>query len=137
MELLAYRKMRTGVQTNAAPATPDTIRPMVRRLQDSLVATGYFSDVEVDGTDNVDAMVIGMCTFPPEIEAGRLAHWLEQLWDHLRYRCWEAHAVLVDDDQVEFLGATRVSVNGPYVTLHLIAQRAFVPAQRDGAAEDQ
>jgi hypothetical protein len=67
--------------------------------------------------------------------AGRLAHWIEQLWQQqLRYGFWEAHTVLVDDDQVEFLGATRSGLNGHYVTLHLIAQRAFVPVQR-GAAD--
>jgi hypothetical protein len=137
MELMGYRKLRTGIQMNAAPATTDTVRPMARRLEESLLATGFFSEVEVDATENVDAMVIGMFTFPAEMDGSRLAHWLEQLWQQqLRYGFWEAHATLVDDDQVEFLGATRVSLNGHYVTLHLVGQRAFVPAQRGGAAED-
>jgi hypothetical protein len=76
--------------------------------------------------------------------AGRLARWLEQLWQQqLRYGFWEAHTLLVDDTQVEFLGATRSGLNGHYVTLHLIAQRAFIPVQRgaadgaDGAAADE
>ena len=131
MELTGYRKMRTGIQVNAAPATTEAVLPMVRKLHESLAATGFFSDVEVDVTDNLDAMVIGMCTFPAEMEAGGLANWLEQLWQQqLRFGFWEAHAALVDVDQVEFLGATRVSLNGHYVTLHLIAQRAHLPEQR-------
>lgn len=134
MELLAYRKLRSGLQMNAAPAGPAAVGPLARRLQESLQATGLFSDIEVDATENVDAMVIGMCTFPAEMPAGRLAQWLDQLWrQQLRYGFWEAHTLLVDDDQVEFLGATRSGLNGHYVTLHLIAQRAFVPVQRDAA----
>lgn len=135
MELMDYRKLRTGLQINAAPAGPAAVRPMARRLQESLQGTGLFSDVEVDATENVDAMVIGMCTFPAEMQVGRLAHWLEQLWQQqLRYGFWEVHTLLVDDDQVEFLGATRSGLNGHYVTMHLIAQRAFIPTQR-GAAD--
>jgi hypothetical protein len=127
--------MRTGLQINAAPAGAAAVQPLARRLQESLQATGLFSDVEVDVTENVDAMVIGMCTFPAEMVVGRLAHWLEQLWQQqLRYGFWEAHTLLVDDEQVEFLGATRSGLNGHYVTLHLIAQRASIPVQR-GAAD--
>jgi hypothetical protein len=90
--------------------------------------------IEVGVTDDADALVIAMCTFPDEMDAGRLAHWMEQLWQQrLRFPCWEAHATLVDDDQVEFLGATRVSANGHYVTLHVVAQRATIPTQRTPA----
>ncbi|MDX6326932.1 MAG: regulator of CtrA degradation [Nocardioidaceae bacterium] len=135
MELMDYRKLRTGLQVNAAPAGPDAVRPLARRVQESLQATGLFADVEVDTTENVDAMVIGMCTFPAEMQVGRLAHWIEQLWQQqLRYGFWEAHTLLVDDAQVEFLGATRSGLNGHYVTLHFIAQRASIPVQR-GAAD--
>lgn len=134
MDLLGYRKLRVGLQMNAAPAGPSAVEPLARRLQDSLQSTGLFSDIEVDVTDNVDAMVIGMCTFPAEMPAGRLARWLEQLWrQQLRYGFWEAHTVLVDDEQVEFLGSTRSGLNGHYITVHLIAQRASIPAQRAGA----
>jgi len=133
MELMDYRKMRTGIQLNAAPAAARDVRPMAERLRDSLAATGLFADVEVDTTDNVDALVIAMCTFPTEMGPQRLAHWLQQLWqERLSFPCWEAHATLVDDDQVEFLGATRESHGGAYVTLHIVAQRADIPAQRAG-----
>src|SRR3954449_12051108 len=80
MELMDYRKLRSGLQMNAAPAGPAAVGPLAHRLQDSLQATGVFSDIEVDVTDNVDAMVIGMCTFPAEMSARRLAQWLPQLW---------------------------------------------------------
>ncbi|CAA9344634.1 MAG: hypothetical protein AVDCRST_MAG34-1162 [uncultured Nocardioidaceae bacterium] len=134
MELLDYRKMRTGIQLNAVPAGSDDVRPVAERLRDSLAATGLFGDVEVDVTDNADALVIAMCTFPEGMSAGRLAHWLEQLWQQrLSDSCWEAHATLVDDDQVEFLGATKVSVDGHYLTLHVVAQRGAIPAQRTAA----
>ena len=134
MELLDYRKMRTGIQLNASPAPSDEVRPVAERLRDMLVATGLFADVEVDTTDNVDALVIAMCTFPTEMSPDRLAQWLQQLWQQeLSSPCWEAHATLVDDDQVEFLGATRESHVGRYVTLHIVAQRADIPAQRAGA----
>jgi hypothetical protein len=60
-----------------------------------------------------------------------MARWLEGLWtNRLSYGFWEAHATLVDSDQVELEGATRAGLGGRYVTVHILAQKAAVPAQR-------
>ena len=37
---------------------------------------------------------------------------------------------MVDKEHVEFEAATRNSNSGPYVTVHLVAQKARIPAQR-------
>ena len=90
-----------------------------------------FDEVEVGHTDDVDKLVIAMCTFPAQADKTRVAQRLETMWqDRLRYGFWEAHALLVDDDQVELEGATRPSTYGHYVTVHVVAQKGRVPAQR-------
>ena len=131
MELTQYKKLRTAVQSNASPASVDDIRRLEQDLRESLMATGFFEEVEVDHTDNLDGMVIAMCKFPAQMSESQVAARLEQAWqDRLRFQFWEAHTTLVDDDQVEFQGATRTGSNGSFVTLHVVAQKAPIPAQR-------
>jgi hypothetical protein len=133
VELSQYKKLRTAVQSNASPASVDDIRRLEQDLRDSLMSTGFFEDVEVDHTDNLDGLVIAMCKFPSQMNQSQVAARLEQAWqDRLRFQFWEAHSTLVDDDQVEFQGATRTGSNGSFVTLHVVAQKAPIPAQRVG-----
>ena len=131
MELTKYHKVRTGVQLNAAPAPSDHRRAVGSHLRHTLMLTGLFDDVEVDCTDNLDNLVIAMCEFPPEISKAEVAYRLERLWqDNLRYGFWEAHTTLTDADQVELEGTTRQSQQGHYVTVHILAKKTPVPAQR-------
>ena len=131
MELTTYKKLRTAVQSNASPAAEDDVRKLEQNLRDVLVSTGFFEDVEVDHTDNPDGMVIAMCTFPAQMDESQVAARLEQAWqDRLRFQFWEAHSTLVDAEQVEFLGATRTGSGGAFVTVHLVAQKGPIPAQR-------
>ncbi len=134
MELTQYKKLRTAVQSNAAPATTLQVVAVEDNLRTMLMSTGFFDDVEVEHTDDVDGMVIAMCTFPSQMSQVQIAQRLEQSWlDRLRFDFWEAHTTLVDDEQVEFQGATRASSSGTYVTVHVVAQKARVPAQRLGS----
>lgn len=131
MELTQYKKLRTAVQSNASPAGPDDRTRMAQALRETLMATGFFEEVEVDHTDNLDGMVIAMCKFPAQMSQAQVAARLEQAWqDRLRFQFWEAHSTIVDDDQVEFQGATRTGSNGHFVTMHVVAQKAPIPAQR-------
>jgi hypothetical protein len=131
MELTHYKKLRTAVQSNASPADVNDIREIEQALRDTLMSTGFFEEVEVDHTDNIDGMVIAMCKFPSQMSESQVAARLEQAWeDRLRFQFWEAHTTIVDDDQVEFQGATRTGSSGAYVTLHVVAQKAPIPAQR-------
>jgi hypothetical protein len=131
MELTQYKKLRTAVQSNAAPAGPADISRLAHDLREILMSTGFFEEVEVDHTDNLDGMVIAMCKFPAQMNESHVAAKLEQAWqDRLRFQFWEAHATLVDEDQVEFQGATRTGSNGSFVTMHVVAQKAPIPAQR-------
>jgi hypothetical protein len=133
MELTMYKKLRTAVQSNASPAGEHDVKRLEQHLREVLMSTGIFEDVEVDHTDNLDGMVIAMCTFPAHLNESQVAASLEQAWqDRLRYEFWEAHSTLVDGDQVEFLGATRTGSTGSFVTVHLVAQKGPIPAQRIG-----
>lgn len=131
MELTHYKKLRTAVQSNASPAADAEIRRLEQNLHDTLISTGFFEDVEVDHTDNLDGMVIAMCKFPAQMNQSQVAARLEQAWqDRLRFTFWEAHTTIIDEDQVEFQGASRTGSTGSFVTLHVVAQKAPIPAQR-------
>ena len=131
MELIAFHKMRTAMQLNAAPGSSRELRGVEENLRRSLMRTGLFEEVEVEHTDNVDNLVIAMCKFPADMTEEQVAYRLETLWeDNLRYGFWEAHSTLVDYGQVELEGATRHSSRGHYVTVHILAQKAPIPAQR-------
>ena len=131
MRLMEYRQLRTGVQRNARPGTESDLRFTATELRRQLLATGVFADVEVDQTDDVDHLVVAMCTFAPDLREEQVALRLEDVWNgRLRFDYWAAHSTLVTKGQVELQGATLSGLGGPYVTLHVLAQKAAVPAQR-------
>jgi hypothetical protein len=131
MDLTQFHTLRTAVQGHARPGSPPDLLGVGETLRDLLMASGLFWHVEVEPTDDPDQLVIAMCDFRPELTELDVAQYLESLWhDRLRYPFWEAHAFNVDNGHVEFEAATRHSQSGHYVTVHLIAQKAAIPAQR-------
>jgi hypothetical protein len=131
MDLLQFHKMRTAIQGNAFPGTGPELAPVEASLRDLLMASGLFEEVEVEHTADPDKLVIALCQFRPFFTEADVARRLEHIWsDRVRYPFWEAHAVHVEDDHVEFQAATRQSSGGHYVTVHLVAQKAGIPAQR-------
>lgn len=131
MDLVQFHKMRTAVQGNAYPGSGRDLTSMEETLRDLLLTSGVFDEVEVEHTDDPDQLVIALCHFKPDLSERDVAQLVERLWEQrVRYPFWEAHAVLVGEEHVEFEAATRNSTAGHYVTVHLVAQRAPVPAQR-------
>lgn len=131
MDLVQFHKMRTAVQGNAYPGSGRDLTSMEETLRDLLLTSGVFDEVEVEHTDDPDQLVIALCHFKPDLSERDVAQLVERLWEQrVRYPFWEAHAVLVGEEHVEFEAATRDSTAGHYVTVHLVAQRAPVPAQR-------
>ena len=131
MDLVQFHKMRTAVQGNAYPGSGRDLTSMEETLRDLLLTSGVFDEVEVEHTDDPDQLVIALCHFKPDLSERDVAQIVERLWEQrVRYPFWEAHAVLVGEEHVEFEAATRDSTAGHYVTVHLVAQRAPVPAQR-------
>ena len=123
--------MRTAVQDNAFPAKEGDLAPVEQSLRDLLMASGVFEEVEVEHTDDPDQLVIALCKFLPYFTERDVARHLERIWaDRVSYPFWEAHAVHVEDEHVEFEAASRHSSGGHYVTVHLVAQKAKIPAQR-------
>ena len=142
MELARFHMVRTAVQSNARPGGAADLTAAQDRVWRGLTATGWFDEVEVGATDEVDNLVVAMCTFPEQLLEDRVAQRLVLLWeDRLRYPFWAAHATLVHRGQVELEGASRTSTQGHYLTVHIVAQRGaprdptqlpapFVPGQR-------
>ena len=133
MQLTRFHEVRSAVQTKARPGGTDDLTAAATRVEDGLIATGWFDDVEVGATDEVDNLVVALCRYPGQLPADRVAQRLVRLWeDRLRYPFWGVHATLVDPDQVELEGATRIRKDGHYVTVHVVAQRG-APRSLDGA----
>ena len=119
------------MQDNAYPGSVIDLAPMESNLRDLLMNSGIFEDVEVEHTNDPDQLVIALCHFRAEYSEREVANHLEKLWNgRVRYPFWEAHALVLDQELVEFEAATRNSNSGPYVTVHLVAQKAQIPAQR-------
>ena len=131
MNLLTFHRVRTAIQENASPSTDTELAPVAGSLRELLTSSGVFETVEVEPTGDPDRLVIGLCAFRPFYSERDVAARFEEIWsDRVRYPFWESHAVHVEEGYVEFEAATRASELGHYVTVHLVAQRAGVPAQR-------
>ena len=131
MDLLQFHRMRTAVQDNAFPGKEEDLATVEQSLRDLLMSSGVFEEVEVEHTDDPDQLVIALCKFLPYFTERDVARHLERIWaDRVSYPFWEAHAVHVEDEHVEFEAASRHSSGGHYVTVHLVAQKARIPAQR-------
>ncbi len=124
---LQYSKMRRQGWGHSFPWSRS-------RCAASCIASGLFAKIEVEQTDNPDSLVIALCEYRPELAEQEIATRLEDIWRHaVAYQFWEAHTTFVDADHVEFEAATRPDSTGRYVTLHLVAQRTSVPAQREAS----
>jgi hypothetical protein len=131
MKLIEFHTMRRAVQINASPASGEELRVVVDRVRETLVGSRVFEDVEVEATEDADQLVIAMCRFSAPLTEQVAEQSLEWLWENeLRFGFWASHGTLVEPGQVEFEGATRASTWGRYVTVHIVAQQAAVPAQR-------
>lgn len=130
MDLVQFHTMRTAIQGNAFPGSGADLDTVGGQLRDLLMTSGLFGRVEVEATEDPDQLVIAMCKFRAELSEQDVARTLEEMWhDRVRFPFWEAHAFKVENGHVEFEAATRKSQDGPYVTVHLVAQKA-IPAQR-------
>jgi hypothetical protein len=135
MELRDFHKIRNGLQMNAPSAPTAAVEAMERTLLEALRSSAVLHSAEVDSTDDPDRRLIAMVGFGPELSEVDVALELERLWaERVHYAHWEAHALLVDEDQVELQGGTLVSRNGYYVTVHVVAQRREAPVRPEPVA---
>ena len=129
MKIADYYKMRRAIQENAPGPAEGVTAALEIDVRGALLATGLFHTVEVGSTDNADRHVIAMCGFAPEIDAAEAALALSRLWSkQIAIGFWQASTMRVDKGHVELQGATRTSLDGPYFTVHLLAQAAPAPA---------
>lgn len=131
MQIIHFHKLRTGLQCNAPPATGEVLADRADFLRGLLSGSDLFATIEVEATDDPDRLLAGLCTYRQSLAEEDVAAGLERLWlDWLCYPFWEVHTTYVEDGHVELEAASRESVLGHYVTVHLVCRRAPVPAQR-------
>lgn len=131
MQLTHFHALRSGVQTNASPSKGQALIALESILRDRLEGSGLFDTVEVEHTHDTDRLLAGFCRYRASFSEDQVAAALERLWEEqVAYEFWEVHVSRAEDGFVEFQGATREKINGPYVTVHVIAEVSPVPAQR-------
>ena len=131
MQIAEYYTIRRAVQDNAPAPDEAATAAMEIELRAALLATGVFHTVEVGRTDDADRLVIAMVGFAPGIDASEAALALARLWTkQIAYGFWQAQTIRVDKEHVELQGATRLSLQGHYCTVHLIAEETPAPANQ-------
>ena len=131
MDLMAFHKLRSGVQGNASPGSGKDLVTVEKSLREMLLSSGIFLDVEVEHTDDPDQLVVALCRFDPAYSEQDIAEVMQWMWkDRVSYPYWEAHSLRVDNAHVEFQAATRAGSDGHYVTVHLVAEPVRIPTQR-------
>jgi hypothetical protein len=128
MKIAEYYTVRRGIRNSAPAPDADATTAMQIELRAALLASGLFHTVEVGQTEDADRLVIAMCQFAPETDASEAALAIARLWTkHVAYGFWQANTLRVDKGHVEMQGATRLSLMGHYVTVHLVAVEAPNP----------
>jgi hypothetical protein len=136
MDMTAFHKLRQAVQENAHRADDDHVQQLQDTLQNALVASRLFSEVEIDRIDDPDQMVIGVFRCAERILPWEAGVGVERLWGKAVVDArWEAHAVACTESLMEFEGALTVDDRGHYVTVHLVAEPAVMPEPVVGDAE--
>ncbi len=136
MDMMAFQKLRGGLKGNAAPATGEDLEAAESRLRTLLKSSALFGNVEVAVTDDPDRLLIAMVNYRPETTEEEVTDFLASSWvSHLRYRGWDAHAFLVDNEHVELQAATLHASGSHYVTMHVVATAGLIaepeiPVQR-------
>jgi hypothetical protein len=128
MNLVEFHKLRSGLQMNAGPATAQVRRTFETALREELLATGAFTSLEVGSTDEENHLLVVLATHVPGLSEDEVSLAVEWAWGAVAFHHWQAGSWLTDDGHVEFQAATLDRPAGRYVTLHLVSQRAEVPA---------
>jgi hypothetical protein len=131
MDLIAFHKLRNGIQGNVCPGSLKELKKVEKDLRAMLMTSGIFEDVAVEHTSDPDRLVIALCRFAPEYSEQDIAEVMEWMWqDRVSYPYWEAHALRVDMVHVEFQPASRNGDSAHCVTVHMVAEKLHIPAQR-------
>jgi hypothetical protein len=131
MKLGAFQTLRSGLQMNAVPVTSQVRALLETGLREELTASGLFEEVEVEGSDDPDRLVLGLCVFRGEVSEEEVMVAVERAWTALAFHHWSAHAFLTDEGHVELQAATLDRPGGRFASVHLVALRA---AEAAGAA---
>jgi hypothetical protein len=135
MDLTSFHKLRQAVQENANPAASEHVVLLQQHLQHQLQTSGLFSEVELGRTDDLDQLVIGVCRCADGILPWEAGVGVEQIWQRVAANAvWEAHFVGSSDSLMELEGALTVNDGGQFVTVHVVAEPATVPAPQEAPA---
>jgi hypothetical protein len=122
MDLVAFRLLRDGLTTNIRPARGADLDSAGAKLRNRLVTSTMFAKVEIEETDDVNNLLIGLVHYRPGVSVRQVAAYLEAVWvTELRLEGWDAFSFQVEKGHVELEAATRDTESSQFLTLHLIA----------------
>jgi hypothetical protein len=122
MELVAFQSLRDGLTANIRPARGSDLDSAKAKLHKRLVASAMFAKVEIETTDVLDHLLIGLVHYRPGTSERQVAAYLEAVWvTELRLDGWDAFSFHVEKGHVELEAATRDTASTQFVTLQLIA----------------
>lgn len=124
MKIGAFQTLRSGLQLNAVPVTSQVRAVLETGLREELTASGIFEEVEIEGSDDPDRLVLGLCVFRSEVSEEEVMLAVERAWTALAFHHWSAHAFLTDEGHVELQAATLDRPGGRFASVHLVALRA-------------
>lgn len=124
MKIGAFQTLRSGLQLNAVPVTSQVRAVLETGLREELTASGIFEEVEIEGSDDPDRLVLGLCAFRSEVSEEEVMLAVERAWTALAFHHWSAHAFLTDEGHVELQAATLDRPGGRFASVHLVALRA-------------
>lgn len=130
MQLTQFHTLRSGVQANASPSKGQALIALESILRDRLMGSGLFDTVEVEHTHDTDRLLAGLLQFRRTLDEEQVAVAVDRIWREVAYPFWEVHSTRAETDFVELQGATREAIDGPYTTVHVIAEKSTVPSQR-------
>ncbi|GAB2746623.1 hypothetical protein [Nocardioides pakistanensis] len=134
MNLDGFRQLRSSVQCDATPASSQVRRILEDGLREELLATGVCTDLAVGSSGEADRHLVALGLFGSELDEDEVAAAVTRAWGEVAFHHWQAGAFLVEDGHVEFQALSLDRPGGHYVTVHLVLQRADVPANPRPAA---
>jgi hypothetical protein len=124
VEPRAFEAVRRLVLASGADPSFNDLTDMSASIQAELAGSPLLgSDVDVDRTGDRTRLLVARCrVVHPGARRARIATELERVWQALRYRYLEAHALRSAANAVALSFVTQVEPNGRFLTGAIIAE---------------
>jgi hypothetical protein len=122
VDRVEFMQLRDALTANLPPAAGALLEDAASRLRRRLVSSVMFAQVEVEGTDDPERLLVALTRFRPGTPERQVASFLEAVWiTELRLSGLDVFNFLIEDGHVELEAATGDRDSGYFLSLQLIA----------------